>query len=234
MVYRKRKVGRRMRKRPVKKNNKKRSSNVMVNTKDAFMAAAYYTKLKYVQRVGLIMSAGAVIQRLFRGNSLYDPDFNAGGGQPVGHATLSLLYAKYRVFGSKIKITSIVTDQGVGEGGYELALIPVNNGFGATPSPEDIRMNPRGKFRICGNVGGGSKQTITHYTTTASIQGEKKIQVQVSDEDAAIVTADPADPWFWVIAAQPVDHSSTMNIVVYVEITYFAKYEDRRPFNNTS
>lgn len=229
MAFRRRKVGRRMRKRTGGRRKKVSRIN---RVSSALLPTAFYTKLRYTERIILSPTLGAHTYRLFRGNSPFDPDFSGVGISALGFSTLAAQYYKYRVFGSNCQIRTVLNSSTPGPGAYELALVPVNNGFASTPTPEQMAMNPRGKFKLIGNSGGSQLGYLKSYCATSAIQGMKKIAVKILDEAGALVTTNPADTWFWAIGVQPSDHTSDQSIIVYIDITYFVKFEDRRPFTS--
>lgn len=201
--------------------------------KSAFIPAAFYTKLRYTERRLLTSTAGAVVGNLYRGNSPYDPNFSFGGISALGFSSFAPLYFKYRVFASKFTVRAVLESTTSTNGGsYELAILPTNDGFPGNPTPEEVSMNPRGKFAISGNKNSTTRVNMKSYCTTSSIQGMKRIGIKIRDENAAAVNTNPADQWYWNILMQPTDHASDTSVAIYVSITYYVKFEDRRPFTS--
>jgi len=60
--------------------------------------------LRYVDDVSLNAGQGGVSQKLFRANSIYDPDASGVGHQPYGHDQYQSIYNHYRV--DKVIITA--------------------------------------------------------------------------------------------------------------------------------
>jgi len=62
--------------------------------------------LKFAREFTLNPAVGGIpVEYIFRGNSLYDPDYTGVGGQPYGHDQWSTIYASYIVLRSRIRVT---------------------------------------------------------------------------------------------------------------------------------
>lgn len=59
-------------------------------------------KMRYCQQDLLTSTSGALITKLFKANSIFDPDQAVGGHQPLGYDQWSAFYNHYVVIGSKI------------------------------------------------------------------------------------------------------------------------------------
>lgn len=62
--------------------------------------------LRYVTPLTLTGNAGVMARWTYRANSIYDPDYTGGGGQPRSHDELAKFYSRYVVLGSKITVTN--------------------------------------------------------------------------------------------------------------------------------
>lgn len=65
---------------------------------------SFKAKLVYQQTVQIDPPAGTCASNLFACNGLYDPDISGTGHQPRGFDEMMLLYEKYTVIGSRIKV----------------------------------------------------------------------------------------------------------------------------------
>ena len=65
--------------------------------------------LRYSCTFSLDADLGLSKSKLFRCNSIYDPDVDLGGHQPYGHDTYQGIFDHYRVIKSVIKVTSTST-----------------------------------------------------------------------------------------------------------------------------
>lgn len=69
------------------------------------------TKLRYCDTISLnIGLTGIPGNYVFRGNSMYDPDFSGAGHQPRGFDQLQALYDHHVVIGSKITVRAMGND----------------------------------------------------------------------------------------------------------------------------
>lgn len=228
MVFRRRVKARKAKRVP----RRRRAARKSVYAGESFMPRFRTMKLKYLERTEITSIAGVVSNYLWRGNSVYDPDYQAALGiSAMGHGTMSVLYERYRVIAAKCR-TRVIVNSSTSEWSYEAALIPVNNGFGTTATPEQVRMNRGGKFVLVGNEAGSSGiANLRTQSTSAHVQGRTPQAILSEDNQGALVAANPADPWYFLLALQPADHSATMAWTVYQEIIYTVRYEDCRPFN---
>lgn len=198
----------------------------------AIVPNAMYTKLRFMQRITMTSTTGTAATKIYRGNSVYDPDYSVGGDSALGFDIYASIYRRYRVYASKITVKTLLDPELSATSGYEFGIIPVNDGFGSGPTPEEISMNARGKFTLVGTEGGGSKGYMKHYATTSSIQGKRKLAIALDDETSSTTSGNPNDVWYWILSARSADHSATNVVYAYVSITYYVKFEDRNPINS--
>lgn len=221
----------RSKRRPFKRGTKFRKHQKGSNrVRSAFIAPQMYTKLKYMERVVLSSTVGAPTGRLYRGNSPYDPDFAVGGIAALGFNQYANLYEKYRCYGSKVTVRTVL-DQSSANDSYELGLIPISNGFTSNPAPEIIKMNPRGKFTLTSGSGGATKGYLKHYSNISSVLGKTKSSIRDDDQASSAINTNPEMLFYWQVGMQPADHTSTMTVIAYVEIVYYVKFEYRRVLN---
>lgn len=70
--------------------------------------ASQMVKLRYVQEISLDPGvSGSVASYVFRGNSLFDPDYTGTGHQPMLFDQYSAVYSTYQVLGAKITMSHI-------------------------------------------------------------------------------------------------------------------------------
>lgn len=66
---------------------------------------SYYAKFPFNQLSTLTSTAdGLTVNRIYRLNSLYDPDFTGVGGQPYQYDQLTGIYKRYRVHGCLVNV----------------------------------------------------------------------------------------------------------------------------------
>ena len=64
-----------------------------------------FIKMRYVERLGLQSTTGALATYVFRATSLFDPNFTGTGHQPFMFDSMASFYNRYVVIGSKITAT---------------------------------------------------------------------------------------------------------------------------------
>lgn len=175
-------------------------------------------RLVYSQQLSL--TANGINRYVFRGNSVFDPDFTGVGHQPRFFDQYSPLYERYRVHASKINLKIINVDSSV----CGLGLIPLT----ASTSTEigtitDCQEAPYMKFRWLQGQINQQLVTINSFMKTSAIRGES----DKDDDYSAPVTGNPARQWFWhIIAAQSDDSQPTINMAV--KLTYYVEFLRRK------
>lgn len=181
--------------------------------------------LRYSEYFSLDPAAGALATYTYRANSIYDPNYSAGGHQPLGYDQLSVLYAHYIVQRAHIKVRvagSIAGTAGV----FTLSLLD-----GPTsPTPwTAITEQPRCKFMVLSGTGSASKDV-----PSLSIDFNAKSFFGVTDVNdnrdsiGALVGANPEDCAYFSISYQAADLSADMNAIgVVVTIEYDVLFSER-------
>ena len=71
-----------------------------------------FVKLRYVERI--VLTAGSSNSYVFRGNSIFDPNYTSTGGQALATDQWNSFYQQYRVHSSSIKVVINATGGGAG------------------------------------------------------------------------------------------------------------------------
>lgn len=182
-----------------------------------------FTKLKYTQ----VLQGGAAsfLRQVFRGNSVFDPDFTGGGNQPAGFDQLATLYAYYRVYWSTCKVTFQSTGSATPPG--MMSLYPSNSsspfsiGLGSSLSASYAKT-----ANIWVNETNPKSNRVSNYMSTPKIWGELDAQDSVY---ASAVTTNPSASWYWVCDAVTLDGSNFGTGAFWTyEITYGVCFEARQ------
>lgn len=176
-------------------------------------------KLKYVELINHSVAFTNAVQ-VFRANSLFDPNFTGVGAQPRYFDQWAAVYQQYRVYGCRMKISVTCTS----------AATPIHVATVFTdsdPSSEsfiDISEARYGKYHgmISQNTAGPQTRIFSRYMTMRKLHGVKDLAN--SDDLAAQVTTNPADPSFVAYALQSIDAVGTTSAFVRVELTYYAEF----------
>jgi hypothetical protein len=159
---------------------------------------------------------------VYRGNSLFDPDYTSTGHQPRYFDTWATLYSKYKVSKSTINITF----SSLNAWDSTIAtVVPYTEVLAPTSfdQPAELPFARRtGLLPV--STQQGMKSSIVSSCSTTQILGLTPQQLQDEDYSAA-VSANPNSIWYWNISA----FSSTHNvaITVVVNLTYHAVFYDR-------
>lgn len=186
----------------------------------------YLTKLRYVSEA-LSHTTGNTQDRVFRGNSLFDPDLTGVGHQPRGFDQLAGLYNVYRVLGSRCTIRAVPRDATAGSQNLWYAAVPSLDGASLSAVPYyDIREMPysKSKFRTLYN----GPVTLKKYMSTAQIEGRKKSVIRADNDFSAPVTGNPDHQWYWHVVMGTMDNLSLLNVTYYIEIDYYVAFENRK------
>jgi len=168
-------------------------------------------------------TSGIPYLQIFRGNSLFDPDYTTTGHQPFGFDQWKSIYGNYRVFASSIKCTfnAQTSTSGVTET-FRAAVVPR---LVTTSLASDIPAWTEAPWvqTATGNL--FRPTVLNQYMSTAKISSVSPSAVASEDNYQAASSANPTDQWYWHIYVQTGDSSTTSNILVDVELVYYAQLE---------
>lgn len=186
--------------------------------------AKFYTKLRYTEAIAL--TSVAYTEPLYRMNSVYDPVYAMGGGQPMYHDELSQLYDNYCVYGSKITATFINRSATTETAFVRAGIYPlVNSGTAVTPDEAIERDNCIYAY-VGPNTGDQGCVTMSTYADVYKVYGRER-----DERDDALFTAStsasPVNTCFWHVFAGTIDESTALNMYVNIELIYYVKYFSR-------
>jgi hypothetical protein len=161
-------------------------------------------------------AAGVPASYLFTGNAPYDPNSTGTGLQPEGYDEWSTLFVRQRTIGSSCKIRGITTSQTLAF--EELVMAPVPQTISVITDINNLKSAKYSKTVLC--TTNTQPPTISERMHTAQIYGKPEVAVDTEENFSSAVGAAPGILWYWQIAMQPVDQSSTVSLIVYVEIDY--------------
>lgn len=157
-------------------------------------------------------------EHVFRGNSLYDPDYTGVGVQPYGFDQyFPDLYDQYNCPASKITvyIRPWETLQSV-----RVFLYPLCH-YSSTTDPADLDMIPYCKQKYFSSSGDSSgKLKVSHYMSTRRMFPTSS---RDSNEQCNYAT-NPARQWFWHVGVlfTDSDHETTDYLFFDVKIKYYS------------
>lgn len=181
------------------------------------------TKLRYHEGLAYTSASGVVTTNIYRANSVFDPNETGTGHQPMYFDQLALVYGRYVVNSSTIKITYNPASEVAATSVWVVGVI--GQSAGSISSTPDINCE-QGHCRwttINGRLGGpNSKQLQLSYTPKACLNLTPK------DTDAgALVSANPDQTYKFVVWVADRQATGTTNMDVEIEIFYDVTFSDR-------
>jgi len=127
---------------------------------------------------------------IFRGNSPYDPNYEAGGTVAIGWPELSGLYQKCIVRSSRIVVSfknNITPHQAI------VIVFPTTDTNSRVASSSDVlRFKRRAVSAVVSGGGDENRRTVTSRVTT------KEMLDTSNDHDLVLIgAANPSIAWFW-------------------------------------
>lgn len=183
-------------------------------------------RLQYTEYIDLsTTSPTPIIDYLFRGNSVYDPNYSGTGYQPLGFDKYAELYNKYLVRGATCKIVVIPdSSQAV-----NLAIFATDSATSIT-TQQDLFNRGNVVSKMVLPIGSVSSPSILKmYRSTRKMGGLQKL---TNDEDSWIaqVSGNPGNSWFFHILSGPANQTSLPSTAVHirVELTYYVEFFQRK------
>lgn len=72
--------------------------------------------------------------------------------------------------------------------------------------------------------------SLTHYMSTSKIMGQAPGLIENDDNLYAVNTANPTNPWYWILGVNDPAGGGTNAYRVTVELRFYAKLFDPQPF----
>lgn len=162
---------------------------------------------------------------VYRGNSVFDPDFSGVGSQPMGHDQWSAFYRRYRVIAAKIIVK--FSSMAASTTGVQCVITPLN-GSGSLSNPlQYLEANRSVKSSVVNDTG-DSSALVSLYMTTAEIKGMPKDGYMYERDLSAANTSNPIFQWFIHVGFFDVSGGlNNINVHAQTEIVYYVEYFDR-------
>lgn len=210
---------------PRKKYNKRKAKFNKPSTtivKSPGFSDTMYVRLKYAEEIRLFSGVTSYFTYTFRANSCYDPNYTAGGHQPMYFDQYSAIYSRYRVLGSAIKINAINSSA------TSASNLVLQSGTDHSVLTDLTTLLEQSRSHIARTIPIAQRypMRIKSYVSTRKACGLNK--KQVFDEDySAAVTGNPNQIWYHNIMASSVDGSTAIDVRCMVLITYYVQFFDR-------
>jgi len=175
---------------------------------------------------GLALSGGGIAGlnvNVYRANSLFDPDFTGGGGQPLGRDQWAAFYRRYRVLACHVEWTPMADTSGVV---FTCGITPLNTS-GSLSSSQAYEAAAYTKRKAIGNTNATGVKKITFYSTTDKQRGMPYNGTRMNGELSALMGGNPIDAWYVHVWAKTDDGSLTWTVAGTVKLTYDVELYDR-------
>lgn len=198
----------------------KRRKMYMPLTKAVGMPERMFVKLKYCDEVQFTSGIVSELSQVYRGNSIFDPDFTGAGHQPLGHDQWAGFYKRYRVVACAIscKFTQFTTAGNT----HHIVVLPSNESTvdNFQPSCEQVGS-------VTGTTSSSNGKACAYlrsFVRTSDIKGSTNL---ANDKDLeALFGNNPNIQWFWQIIVKSA-FTVDVDIRALVELTYYVECYDR-------
>lgn len=187
-----------------------------------FMPERVLTKLRYCTEGHISASAIKTMNDIvIRGNSVFDPEYATGGGQPLGFDQITPLYGAYRVHATKVKFT-ICNNSSAAMNCCLLA----SKESASFLNYLDACEQPSSRAKSVSAKGGHDLATLTNKQMSKKILGLKDLD----DDEEAIVTANPDNEWFFhlISSTQQWGSSIYLDFTYKIEVIYNVEFFERK------
>lgn len=176
------------------------------------------------------VTAGGSALRVFRGNSLFDPDATGVGVQPYCYDQLvspTALYQYYNAYASKI---TVYFSTAAAVKHLRVFLVPNRSDSPAYQDPSDLTMVPHARQTVY-DAQDGSKGRVSAYCSTSKMYPEK------TSRDSDFVGVYNGNPgatgvWYWLLYFWS-DDGVPSDITYDVRIDYYARLSRQNIMNES-
>lgn len=183
-----------------------------------FFPNIYVTHLRYNEAWNDTAGAG-ITYYIYRGNSIFDPYYGAGGDTVYGYDTISALYGRYKVLSSSIRVEM------VNRGGEPVNVYLYPTYYTAVPTFSTSDAAPNCKRALL-NADAGKSVVLTHFAKTSDI-----LNVHNDKDATALMGANPVEPWHWKIYMKNITLAA-LDVFIKVTIRYHVELSLRAIVND--
>jgi hypothetical protein len=161
---------------------------------------------------------------VFSGNGCFDPNVTSTGLQPANYDDWSLIYTRYRVWGSKIRYT--IAQNGTSSVNVQVVVGPrhLSTALTTLNSQQGFQAQPYTRFHSTFYTP-PSKGTLS--MSTQKFIGMSKAEFEGNDDLTSLTTSNPTHQWYWQFTSAVSAQSGTGNLLLNVVIEYDVEFWDR-------
>lgn len=184
------------------------------------------------------------ISTIFRGNSMYDPDYTGIGSQPRWYDTFlgandgSAPYSQCTVLASKITVSIWQDPTLTGTSGSTAGVVSVIPYVGASTAPTSLKEIQERAFVRWKNVGNANSHkplVIKHFAKTRALyQGVNPLTNATNFQHA--YNGNPNSAWYWTISAVNIISGAginTFNCYISARIKYYVMLSSLNDVSNS-
>lgn len=162
---------------------------------------------------------------VYRGNSVFDPDFSGIGAQPMGHDQWSTFYRRYRVIAAAIKVE--FSSQVNSTTGIQGCICALNSSLATSNPVEMLEAAKSVKSKVVSDPS-DARGTMSYYITTAEMAGLPADGYLYERDLSAAISSNPVEGWFYHVGFFDASGGlNTVNVHSQTEITYYVEYYHR-------
>lgn len=155
----------------------------------------------------------------YRLNSLYDPEFKLGGGQPMGFDQWAALYNRYVVYGGKITL-EFMSESTLP---FEVFVGPDNDSTAPTTSNQFAEL-PLYKNKVVNSAWAPA----TKISNTCMVKVLEGFPIGSEQDYGAAIAANPNIQKFWQVALIQGSVAAGFTVNMRVTIEYYSKMYQRK------
>lgn len=133
-------------KKAYRRSYKRFRANALTFPKRSGVPEKLIVRLKYVDSHALGDGVNPMASFTYRCNSLFDPNFTAGGHQPLYHDQIALLYQNYKVIKAQFKVRALST-QGAANSNIYYGVLNIGSDSSVDIDANTIRERPGSKYK---------------------------------------------------------------------------------------
>lgn len=190
-------------------------------------------KLRYSEILEPATTLGSLYTYIYRGNSVYDPNYTGSGGQPPFFDGWAGMYNSYVVLSSRLVAECMTSGSTT-----DFILNVVSPSFTTSPATDALsaaswRYATSASTIIFGNA---VKKTLSSSMSTCQMFGVQPQAILVDDLYSALISANPASAqtWYWHVNVQNQTGTTTITGAIRISIEYDVKFFDPYQTNLSS